>query len=180
MPILDEFSSPALAGVSSPGSGGQAFGVASMGFSILGGILKGMSDIQAGNFNANIARRNAQIADMAGGDALLRGNAAAGNLLLRGDALKAKQTQAFAGAGVSVSSGSAMDVLSGTDTMSALDAQTIRNNSMREAWGYKNTATNFRQKAEIDEANGRSQAVGDILGGVTGSATYGAKMLSIA
>lgn len=150
---------------------------AAEGFSILSGLLKGMSAIQSAGYNAATARGNATISDEAAGDAILRGQVAAQSALLRGGALAAKQKTAFAGSGVSVNSGSAVDVLSNTSLMSDLDAATITANASRDAWGYRTKADQFNQQANIDEAEGRNQLGSSILGGVVGAATYGTQTM---
>lgn len=161
-------------------AGGNPFGLASMGFSILGGLLKGMSAIQAGGFNAQIDRDNARLADIAAGDAMARGHLAAATALLRGAQLGGRQKLAYAAAGVKADTGSALDVLTDTSLMSKLDADRISNDAAREAWGYQAKGAQFRQKAAIDESEGLNAAGQSILGGVMGAATYGTKtMLSI-
>ncbi len=157
-----------------------AYGVAGIGFSVLGGLLKGMADIQSGGYNATVSRQNARLDELAAGDAELRGHAAAAFALIKGSQMEGKQKSAMAGANVSVTGGSALDVLSDTKFMSDLDAKTIQNNATREAWGYRTAAQNLKSRANLEEGAGRSQATSDILSGITGAATYGSKMIGIA
>lgn len=149
----------------------QQYGVAGMGFSILGGILKGIAQVQAGDFNAGIDRNNALVATYAAADARARGRFAAGQMLLRGDALASKQTAAYAGAGVAVSSGSAVDVGADTKGMSAFDALLEENRAAREAWGLETQASQFEEKAKLDQLRAKNQMGDSILGGITGAAT---------
>jgi hypothetical protein len=83
------------------------------------------------------------------------------------------QRTSFAGQGVEVSSGSALDVQKDTAYQGELDALTIRTNAAREAWGYtvqaqgetlqaKNTrqlgtlqAANTRQVSQLNAVNAR-------------------------
>ncbi len=155
------------------------YGVAGMGFSLLGGLLKGMAQIQAGGYNADLARQNAHLAELAAGDAVARGQFAASQALIRGSQLEGQQKAAYVGAGVSTSSGSAVDVMSDTKTASALDALMLTNNAAREAWGYKTQATQFREKATIDESTASNEAGADILGSAVGAAGYASKMIGI-
>jgi hypothetical protein len=155
------------------------YDVAAMGFSILGGLLKGMSDTQAGAYNADVANRNAGIASMAAGDALARGQFAAGAALLRGSALAGAQKVAYANSNVSVNSGSALNVMGDTKMMSALDAAIIGSNAARSAWGYRNQSLDFQQQARLDQTAASNREGEDILGGIQGAALYGSKMMSL-
>lgn len=164
-----------------PGAGRAGpFDAAAAGFSILGGLLKGMSAIQAGDYNATVDNNNAKLADVAAGDAIARGHLAAATALMRGAQLQGKQTTALAASGVQANTGSALDVLTNTGLMSKLDADKITNDAAREAWGYRTKGSQYRQQAALDEAQGHNAAGASILGGITGAATYGTKsMLAI-
>lgn len=158
-------------------SSGNPFGVASMGFALLGGLLKGMASVQAGEFNADIDRKNARLADISAGDAIARGHLAASMALIRGAALAGKQKSAFAAAGVKANAGSGVDAQVDTSLLSHLDADRISNDATREAWGYQVKESEFRQKAALDESAALNAAGASILGGITGAATYGTKTM---
>src|SRR5258708_32199420 len=94
-----------------------AYGVAGIGFSVLGGLLKGMADIQSGGYNATVSRQNARLDELAAGDAELRGHAPAAFPLIKGSQMEGKRKPALAGANASVTGGSALDALSGPKLM---------------------------------------------------------------
>jgi hypothetical protein len=151
------------------------FGVAAMGFSILGGLLRGMAALQAGGANAETDRSNASLADRMAGDATLRGQTAAEYALLRGSQLASRQRAAYAGAGVAAGVGTAGDVEGDTHLNARIDADTLASNAALEAWGFETQATNLRRRADLEEAAGRRQLGESILGGIQGAAGYAAK-----
>jgi hypothetical protein len=124
------------------------------------------------NYNAEINNRNAEAADKAALDATQRGADEAAQVKERARRIAASQRAGAAGGGVSVDSGSALDLLTETAGMGELDALTTLNNAQREAYGFKSQATNQRmqagaQKLQGDQAAsaGKSQAFGTILTG---------------
>ncbi|HEY2851129.1 MAG TPA: hypothetical protein VGI97_14720 [Gemmatimonadaceae bacterium] len=73
-------------------------------------------------------------------DAISRGSAAARRAEVATTGEVGRARAALAASGVSLSSGSALAVQVQDATFGELDAQTIRNNAMREALGYKTQA----------------------------------------
>jgi hypothetical protein len=69
------------------------------------------------------------------------------NQRLKTAQLKGTQTARMAANGVALDSGSALDVLTSTDVMGEADANTIRDNAGKEAYGYKSQAANYRAQA---------------------------------
>ena len=137
----------------------------SAGLAVAGGIAKGISAKNAGDANAAIDNANAKIADTSAGVALQNGQQQAGMRAMRGSATEGSQKAGFAASGVTTGAGSALDVLGDTAAVSKMDQDVIQNNAARNAWGYNTQATNFRNKAAMDEQEGTSGEVGDILGG---------------
>jgi hypothetical protein len=149
---------------------GAAFGAAA-GLQLVGGVLKGISAKSAADANAGIDRANAGLADSAAGVARQNGPQQAGMRAMQGSRLAGSQATGYAASGVSANSGSALDVLSDTAMVSKQDQDVIQNNAARTAWGHEAQATNFRNKASLDEQQGTSEEFGSILGGVTGGAS---------
>jgi hypothetical protein len=88
--------------------------------------------------------------------------------------IQGAQRAAMGGSGGNVESGTFADIQLDTATLGETDAQNIRTNSLREAWGYKNQATNYTMAGEealrsgAEKANYyRGQAVGSILTGAS-------------
>lgn len=105
--------------------------------------LQSQSDISA--INARMAERSAQSELMAG----QRGVQAH---RMSTAALKSTQRARMASSGVDLGEGSAAQVLTSTDVMSEIDANTIAANAVRSAWGYRVQATNYSNDANTSRA----------------------------
>lgn len=149
------------------------------GTAVVGGAQKALAATRAAREQAAIEESNAVIAERAATDAMARGAVAEGRARLRGGLLQGHQRAQYAAAGVDVSSGSPLDVVASTAATTELDAEIARNNAMREAWGYKEQAKKFRRKAQGALDAGTDQAIGSILGGIGGAATYGSRALKV-
>jgi hypothetical protein len=131
---------------------------------------------QAG-FEKRAAHQNAAFADERAEDALQRGGKAAAEHMRRTAELQGSQRAAYAGQGVDVSAGSAADVISDTATLGARDAETIRQNAYREAWGHRVDAANLRTRGNLAGIAGKGQARQTLLTGGMGAirdVAYGA------
>jgi hypothetical protein len=85
--------------------------------------------------------------------ALLRGAQEAGRYRARGGLLQGQQATGFASGNVDASSGSAADVQDASRMLVELDAQTARNNAIRQAFGHKAVAR--RYLSEVDRLDRR-------------------------
>ncbi|SRR6266478_2308846 len=123
--------------------------------STLGAITNAVNTRRTANANAALAEHQAA-------DAIARGQTNEFNRRLKTSQLKSTQTAEFAGHGVALDSGSPLDVLTSTDVMGEQDALTIRNNAVKEAWGYNVEAANYR--AQAANANPWAAGVSTLLG----------------
>jgi hypothetical protein len=96
---------------------------------------------------AQVAQNNATIAGWQAEDSIARGEVAAGQALLKGGQVKGAQRAAMAANGVDLSVGSAQLVLNDTDYLTSVDAATLRDNAAREAWGYRQQARGYTDRA---------------------------------
>jgi hypothetical protein len=85
--------------------------------------------------------------------------------------LMGKQQAAMAANGVDLTFGSPLDTIVDTAKMGELDAQNIRTNAYREAYGYQVKSANYTAEGKLDEAKadnaisaGYMGAIGTILG----------------
>lgn len=69
-----------------------------------------------------------------------------------------------AASGLDVNSGSSADLVASTADVGELDAQTIRNNADKTAYGYKTQGQNYESQAAIDKATGANAAQAGQLG----------------
>jgi hypothetical protein len=146
---------------------------------LAGGVMKGVAAQQAAGANAATLESNAALAEAARADSLARGGQEAGRIRTRGTQTEASQTADYSASGVSVKSGSAVDVGASTEAVSELDAELAKNNAMREAFGYESQASNFRRQAAYTRQEGDMAEVTSVLGGVVGGASYLRPLLKV-
>lgn len=95
------------------------------------------------NHQAQIAANNAQTANELAADALNRGVTAKLQQQLRTRQLAGTQRASMAARGLDISDGSALDILTTTEFMGQVDANTVSDNAAREAWGFRNQSANY-------------------------------------
>lgn len=115
---------------------------------------------QQGTFEQQAYERNAQLADLQAADAVARGTVSG---YQRGQQVRAAIGDArasLAGQGVTLDTGSALDVQSDIASLGALDIATIRNNAAREAWGFTTQAADLRSRGILARAGADAAALG--------------------
>ena len=132
--------------------------------SIVGLGTQAGSNVLQGNQNADTLNANADTLDLKAADALKRGGIAEDIQRNKTSQTMGFQRAAMGASGVQVDSGSFGKVLEQTATMGELDAQTIRSNSLREAWNYSAEAENTRAQAMQAGAMGRLLLPGGLKG----------------
>lgn len=124
--------------------GAQGFGAAS---SAVSSYYSAQSQKASLGLQATIADINAQTAESATQQALYSGQRQEQASRLRTANLKGQQTASLAANGIDLGQGSALRVLTDTDTLGQIDANTIQANAVRSAWGYRTQATNYQNQA---------------------------------
>lgn len=147
---------------------GQAFG-------LLGGFAGSFYSAKAQKRNlqhqARMAEINARVAETGAKTELARGQAEYARHTLQAGHLKSAQRAALAANGIVMNEGSAAEMLAATDIMKEIDAQTIEENALRNAWGYRSQATDYRNQALMGQAQASSiNPVGAGLQTLLGSA----------
>jgi hypothetical protein len=137
------------------GVGLQAFGQHKAG---QGAEAVGKAQQAAANSEADLSDFNAGIAAKQGQDALERGAEQESKFRVQVRGMIGSQRAGFASGGVDVNTGSPLAVQADTAASGELDALTIRNNAMRQAWGYDVQSYDLRQKAAIERQTGVMQA----------------------
>lgn len=118
--------------------------VAGLAFSAYSAMNQSQATQDAANYNAAVARNNAQVAEWQANDAVERGNKAVQDHMRKAAALKGTQTASMAARGLDLSEGTPLNILTDTDLFAEIDSNTIKNNAAREAWGYRAQASNSR------------------------------------
>ena len=111
-------------------------------------------------FSAAISDLNARMSEQTAQVELQRGEREYQGSRLRTAALKGRQRASLAANGVDLAVGSAVDVLTSTDVMGEIDANTIQANAVRQAWGYRTQATSYQNDALMKRASADSISPG--------------------
>lgn len=126
---------------------------------------------QAYDYQAKVSANNAKIAEWQAQDAIERGQKAEQTQRLKVAQLRSSQRAGFAARGVALDEGSPLSILQDTDFMGELDANTIRDNTAREAWAYRNQATNYSSDSSMLSARA---GAGSPMGAAFGTLLTGA------
>ncbi len=102
---------------------------------------------QVSESQAQVADNNAQLAEWQAQDALRRSEVAASDQAVATGNLKSRQKAALGASGTDVTTGTANDILTGTDLVGQAQVDTIRDNAMRDAWGYRTQGTSYSDTA---------------------------------
>ena len=148
--------------------------MAGAGVSAVGTVAGGIATQNASNYQAAVANNNAIVAQQNATRAEQAGSAAAENQSLKGSAELAKVKVAQAANGVDVNSGSALDVQVGERETNQLDTETVFQNDLMKAYGYRVNAENFHSEAELDTAKADEAVPASVLsatGGLLSSAS---------
>ena len=127
------------------GGVGQAFGA----------YYQAQGQKTALKLQARMAEINAQIAQGQARDALMRGERQEQGSRMQAAQLKSSQRAAMAASGIDLGSETSAAILTSTDYLSEMEANTIKANALREAWGYRMEAVGRRGEAGMARATAR-------------------------
>jgi hypothetical protein len=134
---------------------------------ILTGLGAGISAFgkkSAGDYEKEISDYNASVADFQAQDALERGAVNESRMRQVTKKTIGGSRASLAAQNVDINApGSAQDVQADIAYIGELDALTIRNNAVREAFGYKVQAYDLRKRGKYAEQTGTMQAAGTLL-----------------
>jgi hypothetical protein len=133
----------------------------------MGSIVSGIGQQQQDNFQQSVNAYNTRLAQSQAGDAEARGALAAGNVRMQGSQLLGKQQTAYAASGVDSTTGSPLQHMMDTRVMTELDARTVENNALREAFGFKTQALEGDAQQKMLQQKQKNDAFSTFL---TGSA----------
>lgn len=140
------------------------------GLGLMGSILGTFINVGAQQRSNEAAQQvyatNKAIAYGAAQQAISKGNFDAARVQERGSQIVGQQQAAFGASGVVANAGSPVAVAGGTKFNTDVDAQTIRNNAAREAWGYTQQASNIAKEAQFAQQTAEGNEAGTILGGI--------------
>lgn len=104
------------------------------------------------NTQAAMADINARINETSAQQSLLSGQREEQKSRIATANLKATQRANMAANGVDLGEGSAAQILTSTDLMGEIDAETIKQNAIRSAWGYRTQGANQTAQATMSRA----------------------------
>jgi hypothetical protein len=130
--------------------------IAGTAISAVGNLKQGSAAQKAANSEAERNEFNAQIAELQSADALAQGREEESTLRAGVRQLLGSQRVAAASSGLEVGVGSNADVAADTKFRAELDAQRIRRNAERAAWGYQVEADDLRMGADIARKSGKA------------------------
>lgn len=136
----------------------MAMSVAGAGLQAYGAYRSSKAQQAAYNYNAQVGELQAQASDVEAADALARGEQAVTQHRQQVSQLKGRQRAVLAANGVDLGEGSALNILTDTDVMGEYDANIIRQNAEREAYGHRKQAWAYRSGATLDRFGADSQS----------------------
>lgn len=139
-----------------------AIGAAS---SLIGTGVSAIGQMQQGKQQAAVAKTNAELSQQRALDAQRRGSVAEGQQRTQYQRFIGAQRAAMGASGVVSDVGSSGDVLAETAGMGERDAQQLRVNAEREAWGFANEANMYGYQAKTARQSGIYKAGATFLGG---------------
>jgi hypothetical protein len=128
----------------------QGTGAAS---SALGAYYGAQSQKQSLELTANLADINARMSESAAQQTLLTGQREEQKSRIATANLKGTQRASMAANGIDLGEGTAANVLTTTDVMGEIDANTIHANAVRSAWGYRTQSVNQTNQALTSRAS---------------------------
>lgn len=166
-------------GAQSMGAVGMGLQTAGAAWATLGAYNKSKADKRAYEYQAQVARNNAQLAEWEAQDAIMRGQTAEGNQRMKTAQYKSSQRATMAARGLALDEGSPLDILTTTEFIGERDALTIRDNAAKEAWALRERGKGFISDAQVFQARADSEnpygsAIGTALtgGGQVASSWY--------
>lgn len=119
---------------------------------------------------------NARNSDIAGEDALQRGDKEAANYKKKVKGMVGSQRAEMAAQGIDINDGSALAIQEDTRSIGAMDALTIKNNAFREAMGFKTQSQSYSFQGDVAKSQSSRAANNTLLAGglQAASTSYGA------
>ena len=152
---------------------GLAMAAIGTGVSAMGQMQQASAAKASADYQAKVAEGNAQIASQNATMAAASGEAQAAISEQKTRAAVGAELAAQGSSGVDINSPTATAVRKSQDMTGQLDAQTIRSNAARTAYGYETQSTNFENQSSADTAQGNNAmtagevgAGGSLLSGV--------------
>lgn len=151
---------------------------ASLVIAAAGTVVQVTANKNAADYQAKVAENNATIADLNASAAAQAGSIEEENHRAKVRGMLGTQRSVLAANNLVLSEGTPLDLMVETAATGEADAQMLRFNAMRQAWGYREEGKGYRSAGEFGKVAARNQNVGTIISGLssmagTVSAGYG-------
>lgn len=133
------------------------------GAAIASTAYSGYSAHEQGKYQEKVAKNNAKSAEYAAADAMARGAVAEQQQRAKTRAFIGQQKAALAANGIDISTGTGSLMLTDTAGLGEFDALTVRNNAMKQAYGFNSQADNLLQEGRAARIGGRNAMTGSLL-----------------
>lgn len=156
---------------------GAALPIVGIGLGMIGSGVQAKSQYDQGVAADEAARTNARRMRAQAADVKAIANTEAGKVRTEATKIIGEQNVAFSASGVDASVGSPAALAAYSRAQAELDAQKMKNNAAREAWGINAQATETVRMGRAAKKAGKYAAIGTILGGAANAAggIYGMK-----
>lgn len=128
-----------------------------------GTLFNGYGAMQQGNYEADIARRNADMQVEAARDSIERGRDEARSLWRNIGAVKGAQTASMAANGLDLSFGAPVRMAEDTAMLAREDAENLSRNVNERTKGFDVNAANFVAEARAARQRGKAAMVGSVF-----------------
>lgn len=141
---------------------------------MLGGMIGGFGEVQNAKFQSELAKQNAAFREYDAKDAILRGKQQQQKVRRNAAQTVGEIQLAAAAQGQSVAPGSvAGNLMAEADILSEQDVSIIKNNAMREAFGYRQQSRDIINQAKFNESLSWAKAGQSVAtGGMQAAQSY--------
>ena len=146
---------------------GLALSAVGTGVSVMGQMQQASAAKASADYQSQVAAGNAQVATQNANMAAASGEAQAAISEQKTRATVGAEEAAQGSSGVDINSPTAKAVRTSQDMTGQLDAQTIRSNAARQAYGYETQSTNFQNQSSADTAQGNNAMTAGEFGSVS-------------
>lgn len=116
-------------------------------------------------YQSSMLESNRRLADIQAEDAIKRGKDEALKVKRQTKQIVGAQRAAMAAQGLDLGADDALAIQEETRQLGAEDAQTVKNNAWREAWGYRVQAENYSNQATMTSLAAKNEARNTLLTG---------------
>jgi hypothetical protein len=147
---------------------GLALSAIGTGVGMMGQMQQASAARASADYQAKVAQGNQQIALQNASFEAASGDAQAAIQQQKTRAEVGSELAAQGSSGVDINSPTAQAVIASKGEVGALDAQTIRSNAARQAYGYQTTAANYGNAESADISQGQNAQTAGEIGAGTG------------